>query len=299
MSFVFDQIDATERERAEKLQTLQKIRAWRQSKDTPREELQETVAAPNPEFDATERERAEKLKPQKICFAIKNPRESCKKQKKVELVHPWPEWIELMERLVQQNFFYPSRKVADNMVESTGLDVSGVGNESDGDGVGIDFNNFRAVQTACINFGKDRFDIFSFFHIELDLVDLESGEFSCSKDIQILVGYGCPNVNKKVVFSSKLLRKHVHLDEGDVCSNCRLRSSCESGYLLTNKEDEARTIDLMRVLLAYGFDSINGSVANTFLLKQKLVRTVVRKLLHEVAKLSADTNRPKSPPSSD
>ncbi|KAB5514803.1 hypothetical protein DKX38_028709 [Salix brachista] len=48
-----------------------------------------------------------------------------------------------------------------------------------------------------------------------------------------------------------------------VCSNCPLRSSCESGYLLTNKEDEARTIDLMRVLLAYGFDSINGSVANT------------------------------------
>ncbi|KAJ6340982.1 hypothetical protein OIU78_009206 [Salix suchowensis] len=45
-----------------------------------------------------------------------------------------------------------------------------------------------------------------------------------------------------------------------VCSNCRLRSSCKSGYLLTNKEDEARTIDLMRVLLAYDFDSINGSV---------------------------------------
>jgi hypothetical protein len=31
-----------------------------------------------------------------------------------------------------------------------------------------------------------------------------------------LVGYGCPSVDKKVVFSSKLLRKHVHLDEGDV-----------------------------------------------------------------------------------
>ncbi|KAJ6918261.1 hypothetical protein NC651_012484 [Populus alba x Populus x berolinensis] len=116
------------------------------------------------------------------------------------------------------------------------------------------------------------------------------------QDIQILVGYGCPNVNKKVVFSSKLLRKHVHLDEGDVCSNCRLRSSCESGYLLTNKEDEARTIDLMRVLLAYGFESINGSVANRFLLKQKPVRTVVRKLLHEVAKLSAVPIDPNLPP---
>ncbi|KAJ6737573.1 ZINC FINGER PROTEIN [Salix viminalis] len=52
----------------------------------------------------------------------------------------------------------------------------------------------------------------------------------------------------------------------------------------------------MRVLLAYGFDSINGSVANTFLLKQKLVRTVVRKLLHEVAKLSAIPIDPNLPP---
>ena len=57
--------------------------------------------------------------------------------------------------------------------------------------------------------------------------------------------------------------KHDFFFVFQVCSNCRLRSSCESGYLLTNKEDEAWTIDLMRVLLAYGFDSINGSVANT------------------------------------
>lgn len=30
------------------------------------------------------------------------------------------------------------------------------------------------------------------------------------------MGFGCPTADKKVVFSSKLLRKHVHLDEGDV-----------------------------------------------------------------------------------
>ncbi|KAK8295251.1 hypothetical protein V6Z11_D05G052600 [Gossypium hirsutum] len=35
------------------------------------------------------------------------------------------------------------------------------------------------------------------------------------QDIQILVGFGCPNADKKVVFSVKLLRKCVHLDEGD------------------------------------------------------------------------------------
>lgn len=45
-------------------------------------------------------------------------------------------------------------------------------------------------------------------------------------DIQILVGHGCPATDRKVVFSGKLLRKRVHLDEGDVsiffiCYNLR------------------------------------------------------------------------------
>ncbi|KAG9146902.1 hypothetical protein Leryth_026788 [Lithospermum erythrorhizon] len=72
-----------------------------------------------------------------------------------------------------------------------------------------------------------------------------------------------------------------------VCSSCSLRSSCERAYLLTNKEDEARTIDVMRILLTYGFDPINGPVLNKSLQKLKSVKTIVRKLLHEVVKLSA------------
>ncbi|XP_021898879.1 uncharacterized protein LOC110815394 [Carica papaya] len=116
------------------------------------------------------------------------------------------------------------------------------------------------------------------------------------QDIQLLVGYGCPSTDKKVVFSAKLLRKHVHLDEGDVCSSCSLRTSCEKGYLLTNKEDEARTIDVMRVLLTYGFDPLDGSLVNKSVLKQKSVKNVVRKLLHEVVKLSSVPIDPNLPP---
>lgn len=81
-----------------------------------------------------------------------------------------------------------------------------------------------------------------------------------------------------------------------VCSSCNLRSSCEKAYLLPNKGDEAGTIDVMRVLLTYGFDPVNGSVTNKSLLKQKSVKNVVRKLLHEVVKLSAvpiDPNLPR------
>ncbi|KAK0599673.1 hypothetical protein LWI29_007501 [Acer saccharum] len=77
-----------------------------------------------------------------------------------------------MERLVKQNYFDHGRKDED-----------------------------KIVQTACLNFGKDRFDIWRPLS---------------RQDIQILVGYGCPSADKKVVFSAKLLRKHVHLDEGDV-----------------------------------------------------------------------------------
>ncbi|KAJ9681963.1 hypothetical protein PVL29_018049 [Vitis rotundifolia] len=116
------------------------------------------------------------------------------------------------------------------------------------------------------------------------------------QDIQILVGYGCPSADRKLVFSAKLLRKLVHLDEGDVCSSCSLRSSCEKAYLLTNKEDEARTIDVMRVLLTFGFDPVNGLVTNKSLMKQKSVKNVVRKLLHEVVKLSAVPIDPNLPP---
>lgn len=196
----------------------------------------------------------------------------------VELAHPWKEWVELMERLVQQNYFDHRRKDEDGLVESLGFgDVKEVV-----DDFGFDFTrDWKTVQTACLNFGRDRFDILR----------------SLSRqDIQILVGYGCPSEDRKLVFSAKLLRKLVHLDEGDVCSSCSLRSSCEKAYLLTNKEDEARTIDVMRVLLTFGFDPVNGLVTNKSLMKQKSVKNVVRKLLHEVVKLSAVPIDPNLPP---
>lgn len=66
--------------------------------------------------------------------------------------------------------------------------------------------------------------------------------------------------------------------------------------MLTNKEDEARTIDIMRVLLAFAFDPVNGSIVNKTLLKQKSIKNVVRKLLHEVVKLSSVPIDPNLPP---
>lgn len=198
-------------------------------------------------------------------------------RREVELVHPWPEWIELMERLAQQRYFDLGEPDEGCVASAVPMDLSEVAEE-----VGFDFSrDWTTVKNACMNFGRDRFDI---------LKSLPR------KDLQILVGHGCPSMDPKVVFSAKLIRKLVHLDEGDVCSSCNLRNLCSRGYILTRKEDEARTLDVMRILLIYGFDHVKGTVENKPLLKLKSVKTVIRKLIHEIAKLSAVPIDPNLPP---
>lgn len=201
-------------------------------------------------------------------------------RREVELVHPWPEWIELMERLAQQRYFDLGRAGGadeSSMAAAVPMDLSEVSEEA-----GFDFSrDWTTVKNACMNFGRDRFDI---------LKSLPR------KDLQILVGHGCPSMDAKVVFSAKLIRKLVHLDEGDVCSSCNLRSVCSRGYILTRKEDEARTLDVMRILLIYGFDHVKGTIENKPLLKLKSLKTVARKLIHEIVKLSAIPIDPNLPP---
>lgn len=153
LSFVFDQIDAIEKERSEKDQTLQKIRAWRESKKSQTNSPELGLGNANiddnnvdPETASSGAERLEK---------------SVAAKKEVEVVHPWPEWIELMERLVQQNYFDHRRKDEDRMVQEMGFDASEVASAAD-DSQGLDFKDLKTVHTACVNFGKDRFDIFRF-----------------------------------------------------------------------------------------------------------------------------------------
>lgn len=169
MSFVLDQIYEIEKQKQESDQTLQRIRAWRQSKQQQQQQQQqlthetlETVGAQkqgDPEIVSEVSEN-----PEVVSGSQQNPenvsvekKESVRKE--VELVHPWPEWIEFMERLVKQNYFDHRRKDEVKMVKDLGFsDVV----EDVVDDVGIDFNDFKTVQTACLNFGKDRFDILRF-----------------------------------------------------------------------------------------------------------------------------------------
>lgn len=52
----------------------------------------------------------------------------------------------------------------------------------------------------------------------------------------------------------------------------------------------------MRVLSTFGLDHAHGLVTNKSLLKQKSVKIVVRKLLHQIIKLSAVPIDPNLPP---
>ncbi|CAL5065928.1 unnamed protein product [Urochloa decumbens] len=288
LAFVFDQLDAIDRSRSSDISArdaaLRRIQSWRRPAPPPEAPPLEGEAAPGPD-PGPGAEPDEPTKEVEVVAAAAGDevaRMSMEEvlRREVELVHPWPEWIELMERLAQQRYFDLGRAGgADeaSMAAAVPMDLSEVSEEA-----GFDFSrDWTTVKNACMNFGRDRFDI---------LKSLPR------KDLQILVGHGCPSMDAKAVFSAKLIRKLVHLDEGDVCSSCNLRNVCSRGYILTRKEDEARTLDVMRILLIYGFDHIKETVENKPLLKLKSLKTVVRKLIHEIVKLSAVPIDPNLPP---
>ncbi|KAJ0988641.1 hypothetical protein J5N97_006997 [Dioscorea zingiberensis] len=155
----------------------------------------------------------------------------------VEISHPWPEWVELMERLLSNGY----------------LDQKDC----------MDSNNIR---TSCLAFARDRLNLIRYFS---------------RRDIQVIVGSGCPSLDRKVVNSGKRLRAHVGIQEGNVCSSCNLRGNCERAYVNARKDEAARTIDVMRILLTNALNQTTASVENQACLK-KNVKESSRKLLLEM-----------------
>ncbi|XP_010427849.1 PREDICTED: zinc finger protein VAR3, chloroplastic-like [Camelina sativa] len=121
------------------------------------------------------------------------------------------------------------------------------------------------IRTACLNFARHRFTL---------VRDLSK------KDIKVIVGCGCPSIDRKVVNSGKRLRAYVGIDEANVCGSCNLRGKCERAYAQAREDEGARTIDVMRILLTHGLDSISPTVENRAC-QTKLVEDSVRKLLRE------------------
>lgn len=139
LSFVFDQLDSLREPSDLSAQdaALRRIRSWRQPNAQPEKEEGEERLQQSPNEKKESVSMGEVLK------------------KEVELVHPWPEWIELMERLASQNYFDLRRVDEQHVADQVAIDLSEVKEQ-----VPLDLSqDWLTVRNACMNFGRDRFDI--------------------------------------------------------------------------------------------------------------------------------------------
>ncbi|KAH6800801.1 hypothetical protein C2S52_001265 [Perilla frutescens var. hirtella] len=178
--------------------------------------------------------------------------------------HPWPEWVNFVDQLKAKGYISQNAVAAENGDERAAL-----------------YRDVKLVKDACLSFARDRFDIFKSLP---------------SSDIQSVVEKGCPNVFRKSVNSAKRLRAHLHLDEGDACSSCSLRRSCDRAYvLLTESESGARTVDVVRILLSFALDPlVYGEVENKPP-GRELYELSARRLLSMLVKLGETAPDPDLP----
>jgi hypothetical protein len=163
LSFVFDQLDALDRSRSSDLSArdaaLRRIQSWRRPPPPP-PDAPPSPPPPEPreqvELEAAvatageQREAVAEVDRMSVAEVLR---------REVELVHPWPEWIELMERLAQQRYFDlgPAHEEA-RLAAAVPMDLSEVSQDS-----GFDFSrDWTTVKNACMNFGRDRFDILKY-----------------------------------------------------------------------------------------------------------------------------------------
>lgn len=84
----------------------------------------------------------------------------------------------------------------------------------------------------------------------------------------------------------------MQVDEGDACSVCKLRGSCDKAYVIPNAEEAARTVDVVRILLTYAIDPTSLSGENSV---DGVVQESARKLLSELTMLCDTTIDPSLP----
>jgi hypothetical protein len=163
LSFVFDQLDALDRSRSSDLSArdaaLRRIQSWRRPPaPAPVAPLLEQDSLPVPGRELYEPKKETEIVSPAPADEVERMSMEEVLRREVELVHPWPEWIELMERLAQQKYFDLGQAggVDEASVATVvPMDLSEVSEE-----VGFDFSrDWTTVKNACMNFGRDRFDI--------------------------------------------------------------------------------------------------------------------------------------------
>ncbi|KAH7683460.1 Ran binding protein zinc finger-like protein [Dioscorea alata] len=202
--------------------------------------LSHSLTDPKLGFVRRELEGFQSSRPSPIPVPVPVPN-STDQGRSLEISHPWPEWVAMMERLLSNG--YLNRR---------------------------DCMDSNRIRTACLDFARDRVNLIRYFS---------------RRDIQVIVGCGCPSLDRKVVNSGKRLRAHVGIEEGNVCSSCNLRGNCERAYVNALVDEAGRTIDVMRILLTYALNETTGSVENQACLK-KNIKESSRKLLSEMLEFS-------------
>ncbi|KAL6962990.1 hypothetical protein U1Q18_037956 [Sarracenia purpurea var. burkii] len=159
--------------------------------------------------------------------------------------HPWPEWVTFVDLLKAKGYFFGN---SSSPAEAAAREEDDGGSNVEGSGSGNSrtdgnvYKDMNLLKDASLSFARDRFDILKSLGKE---------------DIQAVVENGCPNLFRKAVNSAKRLRAYLQLDEGDVCSVCNLRGSCDRAYIIIKEsEAAARTVDIVRILLFYALDPL-------------------------------------------
>ncbi|PWA85673.1 Zinc finger, RanBP2-type [Artemisia annua] len=136
----------------------------------------------------------------------------------------------------------------------------------------VDGKESNRVRTACLNFARDRPYLLRYF---------------AGRDVEMVAGFGCPSVYRKVVNSGKRLRAYVGIDEGNVCSSCTLRGNCERAYVKAHEDQSGRTVDVMRFVLTYSLDHVTGSEDSEPMINKK-VEEAIRSLIKDMVKYGKD-----------
>ncbi|KAK6148148.1 hypothetical protein DH2020_019060 [Rehmannia glutinosa] len=231
--------------------------------------------------------------------------------------HPWPEWVNFVDRLKTKGYITQNAALSEN---DGGVDNEGVAVYTEMKLVkdasqGLMFHMLWAAMRGSarahvypINPREPRqvkqwtsasqspmYYVFrasmrGFTRAHVGLGRLcrhitDAAKSLSTQDIQTVVEKGCPNLFRKSVNSAKRLRAYLELVEGDVCSSCNLRGSCDRAYvMLIDSEAAARTVDVVRILLLYALDPlvISGEGKPP---GRELVESSARKLLSQLVEL--------------
>ncbi|CAN6483102.1 unnamed protein product [Victoria cruziana] len=177
----------------------------------------------------------------------------------LEIAHSMPEWIAFVDVLVEGDYLSGRSGSGTLLFEGR---VSSKERQKGKDEEAILSRGFA-------NFASHRMDLMR--HLS-------------RRDIQLLVDTGCPELNPKIITSSKRLRAYVHIDEGEVCSACHLRGSCSMAYVTPCKKETARLIDVLRLLYVFGYSSqAHPSDGHS---QRRSTRRPLRRLLQQLVELS-------------